>query len=161
MGYFEVEREMSKSPWKRGTCEESVLAVIEIGVPMMVKDIAEASGITVTSAGEALKRLREKKLAHIADWALVDLWHQAAVWVAGEGKDAPRRTNTERNYALENAKRAQLLDDLVEENLARERAAKLREALSRPVFRHPQDVAFFGPASLDASTTGARDEVTA
>jgi hypothetical protein len=119
--------------------------------PMTVKDIAEAMGISTQSASDAVKGLRERRMAHIHEWIFTDLWHKAALWTAGEGEDAPRPANDSRSYSFEYARRLQLEDDLIEQNLARERAAKLREALSRPAFRHPQDVAFFGPADREAA----------
>ena len=100
-------------------------------------------------------QIPENKVAHICGWREIDESHRVSLHLLGNKPDVlrpPRKPKNTPEYMRDYRQRKkQLAADDVELSLEIELAKRARKALAQPIFRHPMDVAFFGPAERRAA----------
>lgn len=109
-------------------------------VETIVKDLV----LTGATVREALRLLRNTKRAHVAAWGYSDYGRPMPVWKIGAGADAPRIGHRKRPPEVRTPRQI----------LAAERnhRQQIEQELANPPFRHWQDAAMFGPASVVKAT---------
>lgn len=92
-----------------------------------------------------------KRVIYVSEWRLINDGQPVAVYAKGSKADAKRKPK------VSQADRCRMYREKVKdrETGAADRRIKQKVAdeLSRPAFRHPQDVAFFGKPPIIAPTT--------
>lgn len=120
-----------------------VREVIKSGEDYSVLDIAFLTGLCRPTVERAMHFLHQEGEAHICAWGKVSECNLYKIYKVGKGKDVSRPTPLTKGqhnvlYKLRSRVRHQ--------------DAKLKAELSKPAFRHPQDVALFGEYSGAATT---------
>ena len=124
---------------------DQILALLEKKSPMSMREMEKKVGLSYQRIRTAIKEMREleRPKIHISEWRSVDAYHMIAFFSLGHGKDAPRPPKTPKivlsRRSRENAKKRKIAKE------AEIVKSKVSKELDRPAFRHPQDVAFFGP----------------
>lgn len=131
---------------------DQILALLEKKSPMSMREMEQEIGISYQRIRTAIKEMREldRPKLHISEWRPVDAYHQIAFFSFGYGKDAPKPPKTPKivlsRRSRENAKKRKIAQaaEIVK--------SKVSKDLDRPAFRHPQDIAFFGPPPIICPT---------
>lgn len=144
--HAQTEETMSSGKWKNGLLQDSLLGLMNATDPKSAHELAELIGASLHHTRTIIRKLHEAQSVRIADWRYVDKCHITPLFVAGAGKDTPkpsRKSKAERNRIYRQRKKEEGLEAL-ERRFENDRAAKAREALAQPAFRHWQDAALFG-----------------
>jgi len=141
---------MSKGKWAKPKCFEAIKGALQLGKPLTAKQLAPIIGMSYQAVKETIKRMHgeEPKLAYIAEWDKTDPCHTVPRYLLGDlpdvAKPAPKQITTSERMKQYRQIKQEREEEQAEMRLELEIARKAREAIARPAFRHPQDIALFG-----------------
>ncbi|KVC81409.1 hypothetical protein WI75_08665 [Burkholderia ubonensis] len=121
--------------------------------------MALTTDATYANVKETLKRLHkaEPKIVYIAGWEKIDACHTVPLFALGDHPDVPKPPPMSKQEINRLCRIRTQLNQLA--NVDRTLELRVRRELERPAFRHPQDIALFGPCQASAATTGIRGRI--
>ena len=131
---------------------DQIIALLEKKSPMSMREMEKEIGISYQRIRTALQEMREldRPKLHISEWRPVDAYHQIAFFSFGYGKDAPKPPKTPKSVLNQRSRqRAKQRKIVKATEIAK---SKVNKDLDRTAFRHPQDIAFFGPPPIICPT---------
>jgi hypothetical protein len=115
-----------------------VREAVKSGEDYSILDIAFLTGLCRPTVERAMHFLHQEDEVHICAWGKVSECNLYKIYKFGKGKDVSRPTPLSKRQH----------NDLYKlRSRVRHQDAKLKAELSKPAFRHPQDVALFGEYS--------------
>lgn len=129
-----------------------ILALLKRSSPKSMREMEKKTGLSYQRIRTAIKQMREidGTELHISQWRRVDAFHVIAYYSFGVGKDAPKPPKTPKavlcRRSRENAKKRAVAKAEVTVK------TKIKKELDRPAFRHPHDIALFGPPPIISPT---------
>lgn len=121
------------------------------GRALRARQLEQETGYSYDGVCNALCKMRG--MIYIASWERIDAWHWVPVYRLGAEMDALKPEPLSdieidrlrrRRLGMQERRMNKVSEIDLDVHLELERARKAREALSRPAFRHPHDIAFFG-----------------
>jgi hypothetical protein len=141
---------MRKNKWNKPKCQESILDTLKICNALSMHQLAHVIGVSYQTVRDTLHRMHEAepKAVYISEWKVVDKCHTVPLFSIGALPDAlkpePKKKRSTEDARRWRSNKQKCGEEEVEVQLEFELARKAREALARPIFRHPLDVALFG-----------------
>lgn len=137
---------------KANYVHEQVLSLLKKSPRQSMPAMEKKTGISYQRVRTAIKELRalECPPLHIAGWEAIDPYHTVALFSYGPGEDVPKPPRTPKRELNRRSRERRKKIKLAKE-AAKVQKAKLKQ-LTRPAFRHPQDIAFFGPPPVICPT---------
>jgi len=131
---------------------DRILEVLEKSSPKSMRELESEVGISYQRIRVAVKEMREldRPNLHISEWRPVSCSLMVAYFSYGPGQDAarpPKIPKSIRDKKTRERMKARKLEKGVEDT-----KNKVVKELQRPAFRHPQDIALFGPPPIICPT---------
>jgi DNA-binding Lrp family transcriptional regulator len=129
-----------------------ILAVLQKSSPKSMRELETEIGISYQRVRTAIKEMREldRPKLHISEWRPVDAYHMIAYFSYGYGRDVPKPPKTPK-IILSRRSRQRMKARKIEKEAEATKKKVIKE-LQRPAFRHPQDIALFGPPPIICPT---------
>lgn len=132
---------------------DQILALLErSSSPKSMREMEAEIGVSYQRIRMAIKEMREldRPKLHISEWRTVDAFHMVAFFAYGRGKDAQKPPKTPKAELSRRSRQRAKARAAVKAAVSIK--AKVNKELDRPAFRHPQDVALFGPPPIICPT---------
>ena len=138
---------MSKQKWNKPTCQDLIEKALG-GGKMGAKELAMKIGMSYQNVRQTMRLMHEAGEVFVAGWEKMDICHYVPVYALGNSPDISKpspqnKPSAERARQYRESKQLRAEEE-AETRLEMEIARKAKEALGRPVFRHPLDIALFG-----------------